>query len=162
MGAELIIGIASGVFTAAQSVISAEAARANQEYQAKVYAANADAMRMQADLERQQGEIAQANIDKEKTQLRRDYNAMQGQNTSLLASNNVLLESGSALDTMMGNADLFAEDIGENRYNYALAGWEAENQARHTEWEADVADNQASWLKKTSATLSARSFGLAS
>lgn len=153
MGTELIIGIASGVFSAAQSVISSEATRASQEYQAQVYAANAEALRTQAELTRQQGEIAQAEIDDEKTQLRRDYNTLQGQNTSLLAAGNVVLESGSALDTVMGNAELFSQDIGDNRYNYALAGWEAENSARQIEYEADVADAQASWLENTAGSL---------
>lgn len=153
MGTELIVGIASGALTAAQSFISAEATRKSQEYQADVYAANAEALRSQAELTRQQGEVAQSEIDDEKTQMRRDYNTAQGQATSLLAAGNVVLDSGSALDTLTGNADLFAVDVGQNRYNYALAGWEAENSAKQLEYEADVSDAQASWLNQTAGSL---------
>ncbi|MFI3271243.1 MAG: hypothetical protein R3Y11_03930 [Pseudomonadota bacterium] len=153
MGTALIVGIAAGALTAAESFISSEATRKSQQYQADVYAANADAYRSQAELTRQQGEVAQNKIDDEKTQLRRDYNSAQGQNTSLLAAGNVVLDSGSALDTLTGNADLFAADVGENRYNRQLAGWEAENSARQLDYQGDVADAQSSWLNKTAGSL---------
>ncbi len=151
--AAIIMSGINAAITDITTVLDSEAARKEQEYQADVYASNAQSLYSQANLARQQGEVEKDSIDSELTQLRRDYNAVQGQNTSLMAAGNVVLESGSALDTIVGNANLFAEDVGENRYNYALADWEAENNARQLEYQGDVYDAQSSWLDKTSGSL---------
>ena len=72
---------------------------------------------------------------------------------SLLASGNLDLGSGSALDLLTGNANLFADDMAVNRYNRAMAGWEAGEAAKQQEYMARQYDSQASYLKKTSGSV---------
>ncbi|WCB45281.1 hypothetical protein [Nitratidesulfovibrio vulgaris] len=153
MGAATVIALTVGALAGAQSFMGAEAERGQKNYEAKVARANAEAMRQQADLEKRQGIAAQEEVDRERARLRRDYEATSGRNRSLLSSGNVALDSGSALDTLLGNADLFADDMGENRYRHEVVGWEVRRKAQLSNWQADVQDSQANWLKRTAGSL---------
>jgi hypothetical protein len=60
----------------------------------------------------------------------------------------------------MGNAMLFSQDLAANRYNRAVAGWEAGEESRRLRYQADLYANQteasraqSSWLKKTAGGL---------
>ena len=161
VGAVMAIGSAVSAFSGAE----ASRAQARQQadmmnYEAAVSANNAVAMRQQKDIELQKGQIEQNRVDEERNRLRRAYEAEAGTNRSLLAGQGVDISSGSAADSLLGNSLLFAEDMGVNRYNFQLAGWEAreagrqaETQARQFDHEALVSRQQASWIKKTSGNL---------
>jgi hypothetical protein len=155
------------VAAAASSFMSSQSQAAQQKYQANVAEheaqvadQNALAVRRQADVELQRGQIEQEKIDRERDALRRQYEAEAGRNRSLLASGNVDISSGSAFDSLMGNAVLFSGDLAANRYNRAVAGWEAGERSRRLLYQADLYANQgeasrtqSSWLKKTAGNL---------
>lgn len=149
----IAIPIAMAAASAASSYMGSEQQRAGQKYQAAVAAGNASAMREQANLTRQKGAIAQTAIDRERDELHRGYEDAAGANRSMLAASNVDLTSGSASDLLTGNANLFADDVAVNRYNRAMVGWNAEETAKQQDWQGDVYDSQASYLKKTSGSL---------
>jgi hypothetical protein len=92
----------------------------------------------------------------ERDKLSREYQAQAGANRGLLASGNVDIASGSAADSLLGNAMLYSEDLAANRYNRVLAGWQANENARQARWQGDTASaqsqaysQQASWLNQS-------------
>lgn len=138
-----------GLIQAVQTFTGMEASRRNAEYQAKVAEANASGMRAQADLTRRQTELAQQAKADEQLKLKREYTEAAGTNRSLLASGNVDITSGSALDLLEGNANRFADDMGKMEFDKAMVGWTGRRQAQLQNWQADVYDSQASYLKST-------------
>lgn len=153
MGVEVAVAIGMGVMAAAQSFMSSEAQRAQSKYEAKVAASNAEAMRQQADLTRKQTEAAQRAKDREREQLRMDYETVSGSNRSLLAASGVDLGSGSASDVLIGNAGRFASDVGENRLQRAWIGWSGDREADLQDWQGDVYASQSSYLKRTAGSM---------
>ena len=163
MCAPLAIPIAMAAIAAVSKFSESQQQQTQQKYQAEltrydgdVANNNAIAMRQQADIDIQRGEMAQRGIDNERDKLRRGYEAEAGTNRSLLAAGNVDITSGSAADSLLGNAMLFSEDYAANRYNHAVAGWDAAEQARISQFKAsqfdaqrDASYSQASWLKKS-------------
>ena len=110
-------------------------------------------MKQQAKIELQKGEIAKSAVDRERDIIRRNYEAEAGRNRSMLATGNVDLSSGSASDSLLGNAMLFSEDYGANRYNHAVANWEAGEQARQASFKASQFESQSATLKTQSSWL---------
>lgn len=153
MGAALILGGVVGGITALSEFSSAEAARANQKYQANVAASNAAAMRQQAELTRVKMQADQRALDRQREALRRDYEAEAGSNRALLAAGGVDITDGSAADVLIGNADRFATDVGENRLERAWVGWTGNREAQLQDWQGDMYDSQASYLRRTAGSL---------
>lgn len=155
------------VTAAAGAYMQAEQQRVQQQgqanaakAQAQAAANNAIAMQQQADVELQKGQVEKRRIDMERDKISRAYQQQAAGNRSLLASGNVDITSGSAADSLLGNAMLFGEDMAANRYNFALADWQAEENARQARWQSDVYgsqaqgyNSQASWLSKSSGSL---------
>lgn len=146
---------------AAQAFMQSEGERAQKLHESSVVRANAVAMRQQAEVERKKGEYEQRTIDSQREAMRRDYADSAGSNRALMAASGVDISSGSAQDVLVGNADRFASDIGENRLAHAWAGWESRHKVAVANWQADVQDNQANWLKKTSGSLGKSLLGAA-
>ena len=153
MGVEVMVGIGMGVLAAAQSFMGSESQRAQSEHAADVADANARAMRAQADLTRKEGEYAQREVDREREQLRREYEASAGSNRSLLAAGGVALDGGSPLDVLTGNATRFAADMGENRLRRATTGWSYNRKAQLADFQSEVYANEASWNRRTAGSL---------
>lgn len=155
MGWALGAMIASSVLTTVSTVYQSEQQRMQQKAQAGALEAQASAQRRQTEMQAKQGQIEAEAIDRQKSQLRRQFEAEQGHNRSLLAAGNVDMSSGSALDVSEGNILNFAEAMGQNRYNVALKQWETEENRKAGMYQADLYDSQASYLDRT-----AGSFGL--
>lgn len=141
--------IVLGVLSAIQTFSAAETSRANANYQASVYSANAAGERQEADLIRRQTEIENRARLREQRLLERGYNEAAGENRSLLSAANVDLTSGSPLALLEGNANRFAADYGEMNYDRELASWVGNRRAQLTDWHADVLDSQASYMRKS-------------
>lgn len=117
MGSAMTIGMLMGGLGAASTV----AGSIGQNQQARAQARSLEA---QARSARIQGEAEAAKIDRQKIQMRRQYEDTQGRNRSLLAAGNVDMSSGSAARTEAGNISRFAADIGDNAYARAMKLWE--------------------------------------
>lgn len=149
-GIDLAVGaLAMGALTAATTLVQSEQGRKQQKAQADTAKAQADIQRKQAELAGQQGRIEAENLDQQKSLLRREFNAGQARNRSLLGAGNVDMASGSALDVSMGNINRFAADVGENAYQKALKEWETDYTVKNLLYEADMYDAQSSYLKKS-------------
>lgn len=155
MGWALGSMIASSVLTTVSTVYQSEQQRMQQETQASALAAQANAQRRQTELQARQGAVEAEEIERQKSQLRRQFEAEQGHNRSLLAAGNVDMSSGSAQDVSEGNIMEFGQAMGQNRYNVALKQWETEENRKAGMYQADLYDAQSSYLKRT-----AGSFGL--
>ena len=163
----LTIGVAMGGASALMAFSSAEQQRSSAAYQADVMKNeatvaenNAKIARQQAGIELQKGEASQRAIDLQRNAMRREYEGKAGTNRSLLAGGNVDITTGSAAESLLGEAQVFSEDLWVNRYNQALAGWEGREASRLQEVQAIQFGNQASslrsqasWLKKSSGSL---------
>lgn len=161
------VGITMGGLGALGAFMNAEANRAAarqqsemHRYESQVAEQNAQSMQQQANLERQRGEAEQERINRERDTLRHQYEQEAGRNRSLLAAGNVDISSGSALDVLAGNATLFSGDMAVNRYNHALADWEARERARQAEFQsaqyttqAEASRRNAGWVKKSAGGL---------
>ncbi len=145
--------VATAVLSAASTVMSSEQQRIQQEAQADAMEAQANVTRQQAQLQQQKGDIEARNIERQKRQLRREFETAQGHNRSLLAAGNVDMTSGSALDVSLGNIDRFAAEMGQNAYDVALKKWETAEQVKATNYQADVYDAQGSYLSSTAGSL---------
>ena len=152
MGMWAAIGTAALATVA--GVISSENERANANAQADALEAQALTTRRQAELQAQKGELEARNIDRQKAKLRREFEAQQGHNRSLLAAGNIDMSSGSAADVAEGNILHFGQEMGENAYDVALKRWETNEQVKAMNYQADVYDAQASYISS-----SAGSFG---
>ena len=145
--------VATAALSAISTVMGSERQRAQQEAQAGAMEAQANVTRQQAELQQQKGDIEARNIERQKRQLRREFEAAQGHNRSLLAAGNVDMTSGSALDVSLGNIDRFAAEMGQNAYDVALKRWETAEQVKATKYQADVYDAQGSYLSSTAGSL---------
>lgn len=153
MGSAIGLGLAMGGLSAATSLLGSARQRSQQERQARALEAQAGEYRRQENLARQKGEIEAANVDRRKSQLRREYEREQSRNRILLGSGNVDMGSGSARDAALGNIDRFAADIGENAYDRALKQWEANENAKTLDYQARDADARANYLRRTASNM---------
>ncbi len=143
------LALTMGGLSAASTLLGAEQQRKQQKAQASALEGRAEMTRRQAELTAQQGRLEAETIDRRKSDLRREFERMQGRNRSLLAAGNVDMTSGSALDVSHGNINRFAADVGENAYQKALKEWETAQNVKNLAYEADVYDAQSSYLRKS-------------
>ncbi len=142
---------------------ASQAAQASQQsaYDAEVARLNAQSALQDAKLEEYKASVEQLRLQTEKEQVRKGYNQEKGRNVSTMASANIDLSSGSALDLLQGNANEFAEDMGTQKYNQILADWEAEQavnnyiyQSKQLESSANMLDIDAEYLSGMSSVYS--------
>lgn len=153
----MALAIASAAFSAySQTEQQNAAARAQQrqaQYEANVAAQNANRARGDAELAQAQSNENLRNMDRQRTQMRREYEAEQGANLSMLAASGTDISSGSAFDLLSGNADIFSADMGEALRNREFAQWEGKNKVEGLLHEASVYDSKAGFLRSTKANL---------
>ena len=153
MGSAAALALTVGGLTAAGSLANAQTQAAQQRAQADALQAQSSAARQQAAIQRQKGEIEAQNYDRQRSQLRRQFEETQGRNRSLLAAGNVDMSSGSAQDVSLGNIERFAADVGENAYQKALKEWETAQEVKNLSYQAAALDAQGSYLKKSAGNL---------
>jgi hypothetical protein len=142
-----------GLLTAVSQFQQMESNRRQQEYEASVANANAAAMQQQAELTKKRTGIARQAADREAHKAKREYYKAAGTNTSLLAAGNVDISSGSALALLEGNANRFADDMGEMEYQKDLDAYVGGYQAATEEWRADLLTSNASYLEQTAGSV---------
>lgn len=147
------MGLVMGGVSAAGSLMSGLAGSAQQSAQASANRQQAEAMRMAAKSQAEAGRTQAESIAERKSQLRRDYEQLQGRNAASLGQGNVDLSSGSAMDVALGNAENFSQDVGANAYEVALKKWETRNQVMQTNAQANQLDSMASWQERVSRNL---------
>ena len=150
MTGAMIFGLISGALSAFQSFSQAQAQISQAQNQARVMAANAQVTRQNAAMQARQKEEEARVQDREKSRLRRDFQELQAANATSLASGNVDLSSGSALDVSLGNIQNFSVDMADNAYAVAMKKWEAREQLRLANQSANIMEKNASWLRKSS------------
>ena len=153
MGSAAALALTVGGLTAANSLANSQAQAARQRAQASAMQSQADATRQQAALTAEKGRIEAENFDRQKSELRREYEDIQGRNRSLLAAGNVDMSSGSARDVSLGNIERLAADVGENAYQKALKEWETAQDVKNLSYQAATLDAQGSYLKKSAGNL---------
>lgn len=150
MGADpLTLALVAGGLSAASSLQQTSAANKQARYQQQVAEANARAARNQAKITAGKGRIAGENLDRERSALRRQYADLQSGNIASLGALGVDMSSGSALDTLEGNAQRFTQDVGLNRYQKALSDWETRQNVNASLTNARNYDAQASYYGST-------------
>ena len=166
MKAALALGSLAAL-AAGQAFTQSEQQRAQMQTQAKSAQAQAQAaansaiaMQQQADAELRKGEVEKRRIDTDRDRMSRAYQSQAGARRSLLASGNLDIASGSAADSLLGDAMLFGEDMAANRHTWSLAEWQAKENARQAQWQADqlaaqsrAYGSQASWLSRSAGGL---------
>ena len=125
----------SVVGDAISMAIGQQTASQRAKEQEAVYEYNAQVAAQQAELARKEGEKAVA-------QERLNFLESTGKNNSILASGNVDLTSGSALDLLVNNRSLAGQRMDDAAYDAELKAWEYEN-------------SSAASLQKAQATASA-------
>lgn len=153
MGSAAALALTAGGLTAANTFAASRQQAAQQKAQGKALQAQADVARQQAEMTAEKGRIEAEAFDRQKSELRREYEAVQGRNRSLLAAGNVDMSSGSAQDVSLGNIDRFAADVGENAYQKALKGWETAQEVKNLNYQAASLDAQGGYLKKSAGNL---------
>lgn len=157
----LLIGMAMMAASAAFSAYTqteqqnqaAMAQRRQEKYEASVSAQNANRARAEADLAKAQSNENLRNMDRQRTQMRREFEAEQGSNLSMLAASGTDIGSGSAFDLLSGNADIFSADMGEALRNREFAKWEGQNKVGGLLHEAEMYDSKANFLRSTKVNL---------
>jgi hypothetical protein len=149
----LAIGaIVVGLVSAFSAFQQSEAQRQQQEYEAAITRNNAIAKDQQAELVRQRTEADRIAADKEKHKVKRKYLDAAGTNMSLIASKNVAL-TGSALDLLEGNLEIFADDMGEMEFQKELNTWTGRREAQVLDFEAETLRSNASFLERTAGSV---------
>lgn len=149
LASSLTMGLVSAGVAMAGSMASGLASASQQRTQAENYEQQAKQTREQARLTEQQGAIEAQQIDRRKSKLRRDYEAMQGRNDVSLGAGNVDLASGSAANVAEGNAGLFASDVAENYYDKMLKEYQTAEQAKQQRYQADILASKSNYLEQT-------------
>ncbi|WP_337430835.1 hypothetical protein [Bilophila sp.] len=138
-----------GGLSALSSLQQTSAANKQAQYQQDVAKANAEAARNQAKITAEKGRIEGENLDRERSALRRQYADLQSGNIASLGALGVDMSSGSALDTLEGNALRFSQDVALNRYQKALSEWETGENVKALEANAANYDAAASYYGST-------------
>lgn len=149
----LTLGLTAGGISAATSLFNSLHEGSQKKAHGIAQQTQANQLREQARTQAMTGRQELAAMDKQRAQLRRDYNSLQSANAVNLGTGNVDLSSGSALDVALGNADRFASDINDNAYNKALKDWEIKEQSRSLNAQANLLDSQGSYAKRTAFNL---------
>lgn len=152
MGA-MSLGLAMGGATALSTLVNGLSGVGQQEAQGKAMAAQADVMRNQARMQAEAGQVESEALDKQKGELRRQYEDLAGRNRVALGAGNVDMSSGSALKVADGNAARLASDIGETAYARALRQWETQGAVQNSLYQADTLDKQSSYARRTAVNL---------
>ena len=148
MGATTL-ALTMGGLSALSSLQQTSAANKQAQYQQDVAKANAEAARNQAKITAEKGRIEGENLDRERSALRRQYADLQSGNIASLGALGVDMSSGSALDTLEGNALRFSQDVALNRYQKALSEWETGENVKALEANAANYDAAASYYGST-------------
>lgn len=149
----MTLGIISGALAAGSTFLQAQAASQRQAAQAGYMESQAAAARKQADIELARGHAEAEAIDRRKSEIHRQFNELQGHNRVVLGAGNVDMSSGSAAKVAEGNINSFANDMAENQYQKALKLWEAQENKKAMNYQADVLDSQASYLNRTNGNM---------
>jgi hypothetical protein len=144
--------IVVGLVSAFSSFQQSEAQRRQQNYEAEIARNNAIAKDQQAELVRQRTESERIAADKERHKVKRKYLDAAGTNMSLIAARNVGV-TGSALDILEGNLDMFADDMGEMAYQKEINTWMGRREAQVLDYEAEVLRSNASSLERTAGSV---------
>lgn len=149
----IAIAAASAAYSAYQSTETQNAAATRQQtsdrYQAAIATQNANRARADADIAQQQTNEDLRSRDLQRQQQRREYDATQGKNLSLMASSGTDISSGSAFDVLSGNADMFASDMGEALRDRSYAEWTGKNKINSLNYDAKMYDTNATYLSNT-------------
>lgn len=145
----LTLALTAGGLSAVSSLQQTSAANKQAQYQQDVAKANAEAARNQAKITAEKGRIEGENLDRERSALRRQYADLQSGNIASLGALGVDMSSGSALDTLEGNALRFSQDVALNRYQKALSEWETGENVKALEANAANYDAAASYYGST-------------
>lgn len=146
----LALGLAMGGASAASTLLSGFSENRQAKANAQAQEVQAENIRRQAEIAKQQGELEVQAKDKERAALTRQYQEMQGKNAVSLGAGNVDASTGSALAVADGNASAFASDIGDNAYSRANLAVSNLNQYRASTAQAANLDAQASAAKSRS------------
>lgn len=152
MGA-LSLGLAAGGLGMLGSVAASETANTRQRMQASQLEAQSAVARRQAELTRQQGEQDAYETGRKRSQIRRQFQELQSANNVRLGAGNVDMTSGSAEAVSLGNINRFANDMGENSLERATRLWQAQENARMQDWQADALNANSSYLRRTAGNL---------
>lgn len=145
----LTLALTAGGLSALSSLQQTSAANKQAQYQQDIAKANAEAARNQAKITAEKGRIEGENLDRERSALRRQYADLQSGNIASLGALGVDMSSGSALDTLEGNALRFSQDVALNRYQKALSEWETGENVKALEANAANYDAAASYYGST-------------
>ena len=145
----LTLALTAGGLSAVSSLQQTSAANKQAQYQQDIAKANAEAARNQAKITAEKGRIEGENLDRERSALRRQYADLQSGNIASLGALGVDMSSGSALDTLEGNALRFSQDVALNRYQKALSEWETGENVKALEANAANYDAAASYYGST-------------
>ena len=145
----MTLAVVAGSLAALSSLSSSNAANAQAKYQQSQAEANAAAARNQAQITEQKGRVESENIDREKQALTRQYADAQSGAVANLGALGVDMSSGSAANVLQGNANAYAADVGDNRYQKAYSQWETRQNVNAQLTAADNYDNAASYYGST-------------
>lgn len=148
MGA-MALALTAGGLAALSSLQQVSAQNKQARYQQSVAEANAQAARNQAKITAEKGRIQAENLDRERSALRRQYADLQSGNIASLGALGVDMTSGSAADTLEGNAMRFSQDVALNRYQKALSEWETGENVKALDANAKNYDAAASYYGST-------------
>lgn len=153
MGWSAAAAVVAAIASFASSQISQSqaqsAANAQAEYQARVAEANRQALQNQAQVEQDAARIKQQELDEQRSAVGRQFRQQQGKNVAALAATGADIASGSALDLLEGNIDMYSQDIATNTFQKQILDWETKNKIKTLNWQADVAQSQSSYFRGT-------------
>ena len=144
-----VIPVVMGAMSMVSSLSKNSEANAQAKYQQNQMEANAQAARNQASIAAQKGRVDAENIDNEKQALTRQFADAQSGTVANLGALGVDMSSGSAADVLQGNADAYAADVGQNRYQKAFSQWETRQNVNAQLTNAQNYDNAASYYAST-------------
>lgn len=149
----MIFGIISGALAAMSAFGGSMAQGGSQRMQAAAMRSQAEASRRNADIALERSRAEALEQDRQKSRLRREFGNVMADNRVSLAAGNVDMSSGSAMDVANGNINNFAADLADNSYARAMRLWEGRQQHKNLNWQADVQDANASYLRRTAANM---------
>lgn len=148
MGATSLALVAGGL-TVLSSLSQTNAANAQAKYQQAQAQANAAAARNQAQITAEKGRIEAENLDRERNALTRQYADAQSGTVANLGALGVDMSSGSAVKVLQGNANAYAADVADNRYQKSVSQWVTNENVKAQEANAANYDNAASYYGST-------------
>jgi hypothetical protein len=134
--ASIATSVAGGVVTMIGQGQQADAAKKTAEYQAAVARNNAIIAERAAVQKEQEGKIAEQRTRQQAARLA-------GRQRAVFASNGVLVDDGSALDTVLDTAAYGELDALNTRYNYAGQAYNLRVQGSNFQNDAALADYRA-------------------